>query len=362
MNKKDNTTWVSVANDNPKDFLEVEIGDLEQTKFYPQVKIKRWDNECNYSIRLLDNEQGKSILSEIGNKINWKKGNIEVDFYEIENAFKFDYTIKEKPATNKLTFSIQSKDVKFLYQPELTEKEKEEGVKRPENVVGSYAVYAETPKTNWTDGKEYKCGKIGHIYRPKLIDSKGKETWADLHIENGRYEVTIPEEFYNNAIYPIRSNDTFGYIGEGGTGSNITVNYLLGCLFAGKNGTGNSMSMYCQHFLSTEGDFKMGLYKESDQSLVGSTAEVHTPSSADWVTTDFIDSPEVEAVNYYLSGFIGNAYVLHYFDADGSQYSDGSGTYPTFPNPSDYSFTASRCVSIYVTYTSPNSPLPAFKK
>jgi len=222
MEEINRTTWKHIAQDNPKDFLEVEIGDAKQERFFPQMKVKRWQNECNFSIRLQEAETGKESVKREGEKIIWNKGNLELDFYEIEDAFKFDYIIKKKPATNKLTFTLQSKDVKFYYQPELTQKEKDEGAVRPENVVGSYAVYSETKGgMNRADGKEYKCGKVGHIYRPKLIDAEGKETWGNLHIENGIYSVEIPQDFLDKAVYPIKSNDTFGYTTAGGTGTSI---------------------------------------------------------------------------------------------------------------------------------------------
>ena len=41
--------------DDPKDKIEVELGDSkDSTKFHPQVKLMRWDNEVNASFRLKD--------------------------------------------------------------------------------------------------------------------------------------------------------------------------------------------------------------------------------------------------------------------------------------------------------------------
>ena len=40
-----------LAKSDEKDRIEVEVGDSKQNaKFYPQVKVMRWDNECNVSI------------------------------------------------------------------------------------------------------------------------------------------------------------------------------------------------------------------------------------------------------------------------------------------------------------------------
>ncbi|KKL52074.1 hypothetical protein LCGC14_2289150 [marine sediment metagenome] len=58
-----NNTYTQVAKADPKDRLEIEIGDSKQPDFYPQVKIQRWDNEVNASFRLLDNEP-KQLTTE----------------------------------------------------------------------------------------------------------------------------------------------------------------------------------------------------------------------------------------------------------------------------------------------------------
>jgi len=213
MKRLNSTTWKVVPKDDPKDRIEVEIGDAKQDKFYPQIKIMRWDNECNFSVRLVDDNTGS--FSKVGEKIIYDKPDRKVEFYEGDNCHKMVWFLKSKPTSNKIEFTIQSKDVDFFYQPELTQKEKDKGCFRPENVIGSYAVYAKTPKTNWVGGKEYKTGQLGFIYRPHLFDAEGKEEWGKLHIENGIYSVEIPQEFLDKAVYPIKSNDTFGYTGEG---------------------------------------------------------------------------------------------------------------------------------------------------
>jgi len=234
MEKINDTTWIQEAQTNPKDRLDVIIGDDKSDKFEPQIKIQRWDNECNYSIRLSDKTLSKESVKEEDGKIIYNKGDVAIEFYPVEDSYKLVWFLKEKPATNKVEFTLQSKDVKFYYQPPLNEEKLEEGqtadethiydkdgnviAERPENVVGSYAVYAETPKTNWKGGTEYKCGKVGHIFRPKLIDAEGKETWGNLKIENGIYSVEIPQNFLDKAVYPIKSNDTFGYTSLGESG------------------------------------------------------------------------------------------------------------------------------------------------
>ena len=218
------TTYIKRIKDDPRDRLEVEIGDSKQKDFYPQLKIKRWDNEVNVSFRLLG-DTGTQV--EEDGKIKYKSAKREAHFYELpvskehpKGASEFGVILKEKPDTNVIEFSIKSKGLKFLHQPALTQKEKNDGCIRPESIVGSYAVYCLEQKINYVGGKLYKASKVGHIPKPKMIDSVGKETWGDLHIENDLLSVTIPQDFLDNAVYPVKhaAGLTFGYMSMGASG------------------------------------------------------------------------------------------------------------------------------------------------
>jgi len=351
LEKLNNTTYRKVANDNPKDRLEIEIGDIKQEDFHPQIKLKRWDNECNFSVRLLDNEVGEATFKKDHEKVNWKKGNIEVNFFEIDNAFKFDYIIKKKPKTNKLQFSIQSKDVVFYYQPPLTQKEIDEGCSRPENVVGSYAVYHSTKGgMNDINGKEYKCGKIGHIFRPHLYDSNGLETWADLHIENGLYEVTIPQDFYDNAVYPIRSNDTFGYETAGESNRSSSSNAIHGTEYSlSQDGIVTKITAHVEERASPDG-FELGLYDSGTNK--GYTVEGHLWDSKYWRELNIDSGGSLTAGTIRLCLQAESGFNWSYDDLNpGSLISAYSvETYGIWPNTTfvdtwDFNF------SIYATYT-----------
>ena len=63
--QKDNT-FIRLIKPDLEDRLEVEIGDIKQPDtFYPQIKIKSWDNEVNASFRIVDNDpEEPQILTE----------------------------------------------------------------------------------------------------------------------------------------------------------------------------------------------------------------------------------------------------------------------------------------------------------
>ncbi len=353
------------AKDNPKDKIEVVIGDdKEPDVLLPQAKIQRWDNESNVSIRL----SGMDSFSSYQDKetIVFGDEKRDVRLYELptsadlsEGGFEFEVILKEKPLTNVVAFTLQDKDVEYFYQPPLTQKEIDEGASRPENVVGSYAVYAETPKTNWTGGKEYKCGKIGHIYRPRIIDAEGKEAWGELYIESGILTVTIPQEFLDKAVYPVRhaAGLTFGYDAAGVSGIHYHHDFIEGSKgVLTEAGTATSLTVYIS--MDVSGDSvptKCAIYEKSDDSFVMGTEQINiTSTSYSWVTYDLTSSASLAAGDYWLLNWGGTG------SSDGwgrvkydSVAWDSAGqiiTYGTWPSTLSKTSYSNFRESIYATY------------
>jgi len=72
-------TFALVAKTDVKDKIEVEIGDSKQPNFKPQVKIIRWDNEVNFSVRLKDEDTiNTATVSTDKDKIIWEKGKFKI--------------------------------------------------------------------------------------------------------------------------------------------------------------------------------------------------------------------------------------------------------------------------------------------
>jgi hypothetical protein len=345
------------AKDNPKDLVEVEIGDSQDSSaFFPQVKIKRWDNECNVSYRLISDDASTPTITTEPNKIIWDKTKMAINFYDLtdgEGGYEFEVILKSKPKTNVIKFSLLDKDVDYFYQAPLTPEEIAEGSSQPENVVGSYAVYAKTPKTNYTGGKEYKTGKVGHIFRPRIEDANSDWVWGELNIENGILSVTIPQEFLDKAVYPVRhaAGLTFGWTTDGATAIPINANYLKGLIFAGAAGTGNSMTIRSAKQTSGTGKQKMALYKVSDNSLVAETGELTFTTTASTQSSNFAVEPTTEAVNYYLASLTDSAMNLYTDNTGATQYYVARTYTDGFPATVGFSSAEDRRYTIYATYT-----------
>ena len=363
---KDKTTYFAKPKDDPKDRIELEVGDSKEADFIPQVKIMRWDNEVNLSYRLKDSEIGTEKVTDKDGKIVWSKGNLEAHFYDLsltehpEGAFEFDITLKEKPATNKVEFSLNDKGVEYFYQPALTQQEIDEGAVRPENVIGSYAVYYKDCPANYVDGKLYRTGKFCHIYRPQIIDANGNKVWGELAIDEqaGILTVTIPQEFLDSALYPILVDPTFGYTTQGASSQYSNPDLFDGSVFtspAGANGTVSSLSFYSAS--EGTGNSKGIIILHSNLSLlsngVGSIVDLPLDTPA-LLTSTFSTPPTITENTEYILGVVCNS-ADAFFKYDTGTANQGHTEANNYTTPTGLTSPthSTRQYSIYATYTEP---------
>jgi len=389
MNKVDKTTWKDTINDNEFERFIIEVGDSKQSnKFYPQVKLLKWvekdgiTNECNFSVRAIDDETGTFIPHKVGKKIKLVKNKREYHFYDIpkekehpEGGYEFEVILKEKPKTNVIEMSIESKGLKFYYQPELEDSEVQEMAERehitlleakrkcrPENVVGSYAVYHESKAGDYSKmgKKNYRAGKAFHIYRPKIIDSVGKEVWGELNIKKGILSVTISQEFLDNAVYPVRhaAGLTFGYETIGEYAKYDSVNKMIGSFFTpSSSGTITNIKHYSSgysHNFTYDGNLKTIIVEATGKTIISNG--VSSPvdmDSKDWYTFTFVTSPTITGNTEYILSIIADTTdERSYFDtgSTGDGIEDSSNSYSSPTNPTD-AVDGNKIYSIYATYT-----------
>ena len=405
-----------------KDNSVIQIGTERHSPSKPYLKMDKWDGEVSLKIRMPfetgDNPQ------VIGNKLRYSTADalasqgqalrswvlshlfpaanaqaptqprVDIEIYpkladsQNENGgVEFDTILYEKPSTNQIVFPLETTNLDFFYQPPLSaEASAKEDVKcteteckdkdgnitdsRPENVVGSYAVYYKDGKSgdfSQMGGKNYRAGKAFHIYRPKITDATGKEVWGNLAIDPsagsgqgnltmGNLIVEIPQDFLNTAAYPVTIDPTFGYTTVAGTNFTLTQNRITagGDAFTGAAGTGTSMSFYCS---GTNFNVQMGVYDATDLINNSSTASVLVNSTQQWWTANS-SSPTFATASYFLAmvqDTAGGSTNARY-DTGGSAttYNYYNGTFGTWPDPITWStFAFARRFSIYVTYTLP---------
>lgn len=227
--------------------LVIEVGDKDTpASFRPAFRVKKWEGESEFHLELDTTENGidgTKKRDDSFERLQWKNTTCEAEFFGLdpdkgleEGGFEFNVLLKSRPSSNVLTFKFKSKNCVLYKQPPLTQEiglhgiataTEMEGfdangkliVRRPEQFVNSIAVYHSAPPLNILGGKEYKSGKVGHILRPKVIESGGLECYADLDINASgkKITLTIPQSFLDSALYPVVVDPTFGYTTIGGT-------------------------------------------------------------------------------------------------------------------------------------------------
>lgn len=318
------------ADDSREEEIEIDKGELKD-----EAKLKRWDGECYIKI----GRKEKDIKTEI-------EGNV----------FKFDVKLKKKPKNNIVSFDIESKNLKFYYQRELTQEEKDEGCYRPENVIGSYAVYHATRgnfHSNQLDADKYKCGIAFHIYRPKIIDANENWIWGKLNISGGSLTITVEQTWLDNAVYPVTVDPNFGYETKGGTEMAASNNYMYasGVVAPASAGTATSITVWIK-YLASGRKVKCALYRSSDQALHASTAELEIGEAQDdWHDFSVTGGGSIEEVNYFIT-FWGTYFAVYYNDLGVYYWYDGY-TYNGWPEPGELneSGTYQRTFSCYSTYS-----------
>ena len=363
MLKLNATTYQQVIKDNPKDRLEVIVGDDKQPDFKPQVKICRWGtsedtNEVNLSIRAQE-EVGATLKELPDGTIVYKAKEYEVHQYDKpdaseEGGFEFEWVLKSKPASNVLTATISTKGLDFFYQPALTPKEIAEGASRPPEVIGSYAVYHSTKGgMNDAAGMEYKVGKFCHIYRPKAIDANGVEVWADLLIENGILTVTVPQKFLDDAVYPVRVDPTFGYTSIGASVGFYCNTWIVADDYAlSEAGTITLITWGLK--TSSAVNIKVALYDASQNLLTNTTGESISGVAYAWHSVSI--TPYVaDAATYILAINADGADSVTFtaYDSGGVRFFEDNHPYSFWDNPGQLnsSTLSTRKVSVYATYT-----------
>lgn len=341
--------------DDYEDF-ETEIGDAKQTDFYPQAKVKRWDNEVNFSIRLADDKSG-TFTNENG-KVKYVKDKLEAHFYSLEKGFEFEIILKEKPSSNVINFTLEHKGLDFFHQPTLTPQEVEDGCSRPAKVIGSYAVYHKTQKNN-----KYQTGKAFHIYRPFATDDSNASVWCDIQIntEEKTATITIPQGFLDNARYPVSIDPDFGYTSLGastyGTYGTRSLMNVLNTYTPDGTETITSYTLGC-HSGGSAGTFQIGSYYDADDdgwttaTLIGSTTKAINSSSAAFETTSAV-SHSLSSANGHetalaMNTYSGNQITIAYDAATG-----GTSRDETNPLAATWTQDSTRDyrMSIYATYT-----------
>jgi hypothetical protein len=354
--------------------LTVEIGDSTRSEYYPGFKISGWGGESYLQVDLASHTNARfgkptSIMvnSRIGVSINQDSSIVHQMYQSVDGNYEWEIILDKKPDTNTFSFPIKMAGLEFLYQPPLTPDETLQGLERPDSVIGSYGVYRSGKRENriTISGKDtvyenYQTGKVFHIYRPKLYDSRGKQVWGELEIDTV-LRITIPASFLETAVYPVTIDPTFGNTNVGAsTGylSNSSCNALSGNFAYRHTAAGGEMitsySIYCLTY-SNPAYVSFAAYSYAngypDSRLAAPVPMTVTNGSMQWNTTSTVSQSMTSGTTYVMAhGDVSPAFSIRArFDTESnvvSVHNAGS-----LPSTWSHSSSTSNRWSEYVTYT-----------
>ena len=212
---------------------------------------------------------------------------------------------------------------------------------------------------------KYKTGKIGHIYRPQLIDAKLNTSWGswELRENNSVLRLIADKEWLAKATYPVIIDPEFGITAEPIEGVAVAANYMYGVVpptAPASNGTADAIH-FCVTYAVASRNAK-GVLISADQTsiidaAVGDAVSVTTGAAA-WFTSTFSGTkPTVTSGIYDRPGIVADALFYHGYDYVGIDYPndwvgrlDSTNNYATPANPGAMSLSNKR-LCIHCTYT-----------
>lgn len=264
----------------PRGDVEVCVGGTGAT-FVPELRLTRW-SEVWLSVRLLHDVPG--TVDEADGVTIWRAGTLEAHFYplyEDEGGYEFGVSVAPEHPTNVLEFRIAHEGVEFLPQPamrnacangDMWEPSPLGGIRMgPAKAAESIALYAPGRNGDWSafpNGKNYKAGKVGHIWRPWAVDEAGERVWCRQVLDGDTLRITIPEDFRQRAVGRIFVDPTFGYDTQGALDDDPGNNFIWSLSVAGSgsspatpasDGTLTSVTIYGRNKAGTA-EFDPALY------------------------------------------------------------------------------------------------------
>ena len=212
------------------------------------------------------------------------------------------FTLQRKPAVSSWTFALgDNTGVSAYWQPPLSQSEVDAGVIRPAHVVNSIAFYLTTPRVNEEGGKDYKVGKVAHLYR---MQANGH--WFSWSMPDATHLVLSDDDGYlQTANYPLTIapvGDTIGYSSVGGSGASTSlIAQLYGTYTAPAGKAVTSLNAYIVS--GGGGGTEMGIYtfqSGAPYAKVGSPPYVARGTGPTWRTVS-VSIPLTNGTTYTVA-------------------------------------------------------------
>ena len=295
-------------------------------------------------------------------KVSVKTGEIESSFELKDGRLKINRTFDKKPAVAPRYKIAQSKGITWHYQPELTQEEIDEGCQRPDEVVGSYAIYCDRANhIKGSTGKtivNYATGKLCHLYAPYWIDAKGSKVKGAQEYKDGWLTFALPDtKWLDSAVYPVTLDPYIGVENYGASSFGLAAENIIrasGSGTASEDGTVTSIDIYCSGAASTV-DIKVGIYADSSgpNSKIGTETQHNDIGTISLGWKQFSHENSITNGTKYWPAFAyNNANTLTcYYDSGSARYFDTHNWADAWPATFTKDSTFNAIYSMRITYT-----------
>ncbi|MFH2036803.1 MAG: hypothetical protein ABIJ45_10405 [Candidatus Zixiibacteriota bacterium] len=363
--------------------MNVLVGDSTRAEFCPKITIAAWGDECRFSLDFRTDTMLTGIMPSLVNNrldVSLRSGERTRIYRRDDGNLEWEIELDNVPDTNIYEFHFESKGLRFVYQ----DTSKFDSVLRansiyPDSAVYSWIAYHQTRRDNWriisvdndTTYHAYYGGIAFTIYRPKVVDSRGRTEWCLLEIDTLKniLSIEIPWKFLMEADYPITVDPTIGNSTQEGFFGNV-ANWVHTVLYKFSSTAEDDGILTNAYIYSYNNDYnyvctvQVGVYTyDSDVANCDSVAvstkipiENYGSGSIQWNLAEFPGCESIGSGEDYIVTFIpyssGGAClrIAYGFSAWGDiKYATGSDW--TFPsNLTGYQSTNSKW-AVYAEYT-----------
>lgn len=258
------------------------------------------------------------------------------------DGFEFEIELAVLPDNNRISLSINSKNLEFHYQPPLTNEEISNGFRRPPHIEHSYYLRRKDDSLPFLDQQQIVQNnrKLVHLNRPWVTDSTGYSEWCSFELDevNGIINIVIPQSFKDVGIGPFIIDPTFGYDTAGGSSVSI-VNTIRALLATGNADIFDTVVAYVLG--SSSGGtvlFKYAIYNHSSEAKVVETAEYSYTANfgPTWISRTMTRTT-LSAITYrlaiYGNGLGYNGTNVYYDTLTNAGVNQNIGSYGAWPDP-----------------------------
>lgn len=360
---------VSVMEDTPgvhyqylKGDAQIDLGN-SPTQLNPVGVLSKWDGAAVLSVSLVSDAIAKpasldlATLAPKGAQVLSAAYDADtgINMYLLPNdaesggGLEYEIVLDRQPTNSTIVLNLASDNLSFAYQPPMTEdydtfvnmygiegltvtdttvtQNGEVMAYRPENVVGSYALFN-------TETRE----KFGQIYRPQLVDAKGDRAWAEQSITGDKLYIAMPQGFLDNASYPVIVDPSFGMNVGGTTYATVNANtittsglpfYMPGGWTGAPGGSGYAWWLY--NNMGGTNHFGMAIYDSSLNLVVASTGYGLGASSPGYSATGYDGNLTLAAGSYYIAFNLMNSGAVYYDNWASSVYKYQAYSFGSWP-------------------------------